>query len=123
VNLKNLVFPRMGLWLWMSIALLGLIWFLAPHMVKVAAYKLALITIAAYIAYWISRGLEGGVRPHQLEREAAQSEENVRFGKIGRPLADHVMTQAGNLRRAAEAIRVRRCYIVCACMIAVALGS
>lgn len=119
-RITGFVFPRMGLWLWLSIGLIVLIWILAPHMVKVSAYKLSLITIAAYVGYWISRGLEGGVRPHDLERTGRQL---IACSEPDQVQRDLKQSSGYDMLRRAEVVRTRRCYIVCAVMLAVALGS
>lgn len=137
--LAGLVFPRMGLWLYASIALCVLIWFLAPHMVKVGAYKLALITVAAFIGYHISRALESrGWRPHELIGKAkncqkrsyldqfpkhllTEQEDRVKAGEVDLDVV--VCQRAWELEQLAAAAYQRRAWVVSACMIAAALGS
>jgi hypothetical protein len=124
-RLQALVAPRMGLWLWLSIALAVLIWFLAPHMVKVSTYKLSNITIAAYLGYWLARALEGGRRPHELEAQARAALETPwpRGSITEKEFWGQQYTIAHELRREANQIRWRRVAIVAVCIIGAALGS
>ena len=113
--LAALIFPRMGLWLYISIALCALIWFLAPHMVKVGAYKLALITVAAFIGYHINRALESrGWRPHNLVKQANMLKEEP---------SEASQRHSWECAQLAAAAYQRRAWVVSACMIAAALGS
>lgn len=108
---KSLIVPRMGLWLYASIALLAALYLIAPHMAQVVLFKLCLITVAAWLGYWISRALERGRRPHELKEHAFQHREN------GRP------ERADHLEARAELLLLRRTIIVAAAMIAAALGG
>ncbi len=83
----------MGLWLVVSLALAGLIAVLAPQQLGVTAYKLSLITTAAWLGYWIDRGLFPYARPNKVP--------------------DYLMGEAMH----------RRAIIIAACMIGVALGT
>jgi len=89
---------RMAEWLLISVVLLVAIWFTAPQQLGVSMYKLSLITTAAWVGYWIDRSLFPYARPDKLEYVVG-----------GAPII-----AAAQLRRAA---------IVCACMIASALGA
>lgn len=57
---------RLRMWHWcaITVALMGLVGWLAPHQLEVTLYKLSLVTLAAWIGYWIDRGLFPYARPH-----------------------------------------------------------
>jgi hypothetical protein len=105
----NLIAPRMGWWLYLSIALLlGVAYFAAP-MLKVILYKAVILTLAAFIGDKIARHLEdSNERPHEL-LERATAEQNIEL--------------ALDLARRADAAYYRRAIIVAAAMIAAALGT
>ena len=55
-NLKNsfpLLKPRLSGWLLTSVLLLGTIALVSPQQLPVVIYKLALITLAAVLGYWL----------------------------------------------------------------------
>lgn len=125
---------RMSLWMWISIAIGVAIYFLAQHMIQVALFKLGLITIASYLGYWIARFLERGERPHEFFMQAemlrvqarelaatttnADERDRAKDDKVG-----GFLTDAYNLQRQGEAIMYRRTAIVCASLLASALGG
>lgn len=84
---------RMGLWLLVSLVLAGLIAVIAPQQLGVTAYKLSLITSAAWVGYWIDRGLFPYARPDKGQ--------------------DYLMGEAMH----------RRAIIIAACVVGVALGA
>ena len=53
-------------WLLISLLLVLAIAALAPHQLGVSLYKLSLITMAAWVAYWIDRSLFPYARPDDL---------------------------------------------------------
>jgi hypothetical protein len=115
-----LVSHRMSLWLWVSVALLVAIFFLARHMIGVALFKLALMTIAMYVGYAGSLAIEGALgfgkrrmRPHEYQAEAAQLR------------ADHgnADPRAWELDQIAAWMLLRRTIIVAAALLASALGG
>ncbi len=57
---------RMADWLLYSLALMALVWFMAPQQLPVAVYKLALLSLAAVTSYWIDRSLFPYARPDVL---------------------------------------------------------
>lgn len=67
---------RMIEWLIVSLLLVGLIWLTAPQQLPVSLYKLSLITMAAWMAYWIDRSAFPYARPDRaatgIERAGAQ---------------------------------------------------
>lgn len=98
--------PRMTGVLIISIALTAAIYFIAPHQLPVTLYKLSMVTLSAWVAYWIDRWLYPDAR------------------------VDSFLTQSGNkkiviseMMAAFCAAQYRRAIIVIGTMIAVALGA
>lgn len=58
--------PRMSGWLLISLLLMGAIYVVAPQQLGVSLYKLSLITTAAWVGYWIDRGLFPYARPDDV---------------------------------------------------------
>ncbi len=108
----RLLTPRMGLWLLLTLLLLGALWWVAPHMLKVVLYKAVLLTLAAFLGDKVARTIERrNARPHEWMEEAKRFAEKRRF-----ELAE------GCYRRV-DAIYLRRAIVVGAFAIAAALGS
>lgn len=103
---------RMGSWLFVSVMLLASIALVAPYQLPVVLYKLALITSAAWVGYWIDRGLFYYARPNQF----IQSYSAVSVPETGLPISQ---SQA----IAFAAAMMRRAVIIGAAMFAVALGA
>lgn len=106
----RLTFPRMGWWLWITIALVVGVAFLARHMLTVLLWKATLLTLAAFLGDKIARTVERrNARPHELLEQAGQ------------------LREAGgaweHLERRADAIYLRRAIIIGAAMVAAALGT
>lgn len=57
---------RMIEWLLVTVALLALIAWVSPQQLPVALYKLALVTSAGWLAYWISVSLMPYARPDKF---------------------------------------------------------
>lgn len=94
--------PRMTGWLLIGLALSVMTLLLAPQQLPVTAYKLSLITVAAWIGYWADRGLFPYARPDAfLPNIEIQSHASAAFGVA----------------------MMRRAIIVAACIIGVALGA
>ena len=55
--------PRLSGWLIITIALLFLVWLLAPQQLPVSLYKLSLVSLAAVVGYWLDRSLFPYARP------------------------------------------------------------
>ncbi|OZI15152.1 hypothetical protein CE195_03720, partial [Sodalis-like symbiont of Philaenus spumarius] len=89
--------PRLAGWLAVSLALLLLIGLVSPQQLPVVLYKLALITLAAVVGYWLDRSLFPKARPgqylHHDHPEVAQGRHPVRGGC-------HQVFAAAQLRRA-----------------------
>lgn len=64
--------PRMTEWLIVSLLLLAAIWVLAPQQLGVSLYKLSLITMAAWVGYWIDRSLFPYARPDDAELNVSE---------------------------------------------------
>jgi len=55
--------PRLSGWLVITIALLFMVWLLAPQQLPVSLYKLSLVSLAAVVGYWLDRSLFPYARP------------------------------------------------------------
>jgi hypothetical protein len=104
--------PRMALWLVVSIVLAVVVALLAPQQLPVSLYKLSLITTAAWMAYWIDRGLFPYARPDRFIAWCASP------GAPGRALS---ITREQAIAVAASMLR--RAILIAAAMIGVALGA
>lgn len=117
--LVTLVAHRNSWWLWLSVVLMVAIYFLARHMVGVALFKLALLTIAMYVGYVGSLAMEGAIgsaanrrkRPHEYMADA----------DAARAAGDK--ERGWQLDQFAAAMLWRRAMIVSAAMLAVAMGG
>ncbi|MBS1186711.1 MAG: hypothetical protein H6R04_729 [Burkholderiaceae bacterium] len=96
-NLVGAARARMSLWLIVSVLLLASIAVTAPRLLPVSLYKLSLITTAAWVAYWIDRGLFPYARPDGFTMDTQQ------------------LLYASAM--------IRRALIISAAMIGVALGA
>jgi hypothetical protein len=94
----------MTLWLLVSLALAVAILLLAPQQLPVTLYKLSLITVAAWLGYWIDRGLFPYARPDAF----------IYSGSC---------QPRGAYGHAFEAAMLRRALVVAACIVGVALGA
>jgi len=115
--MSRILRARMGLWLWVSLALVVLIGVTAPHLLPVSLYKLSLITSAAWVGYWVDRGLFPYARPdiylvHPWSLAAPYVPPTPASAEVRPGYA--VVFAAAMLRRAA---------IIAAAMIGVALGA
>lgn len=104
--------PRMALWLAISIVLTVVIALLAPQQLPVSLYKLSLITAAAWVAYWIDRGLFPYARPDRFIQWGAS---------IGTPGAGLSITHEQAIAFAASMLR--RAILIAAAIVGVALGA
>jgi Cu/Ag efflux pump CusA len=100
---------RMSVWLVVTIVLCVIVAFIARHQLGVTVYKLSLISLGAYIGYWIDRGLSPYARPHDLINKAAEAWQDVGRWEILADLAARAM--------------LRRAIIVAACVVAAGLGA
>lgn len=115
-----IAWPRMGLWFWLSVALIIAIAFLASHMLKVLLWKVALATTMAFLGDKIVRLMERrNARPHELLEEARL----VESGEKPAPDMWFTMPYVTDLRRRADAIYYRRAIVMGAAMLAGALGT
>lgn len=128
---------RMADWLLYSMALMALVWFMAPQQLPVAVYKLALLSLAAVTSYWIDRSLfpyarpdvlllgeEVGVVEHESETSFLDIRGVVSFAEAELSL-DSPLDMATNRERLAlgAACMLRRALIVGFAMLAVSLGA
>lgn len=103
-------FKRLWIWAAVTLALMVVVWLIAPQMVKVSLYKLSLITAAAWVGYRLDLAIGEPTRPHELLKEAGE----VRAANPER---------AWQLESLACDRYKRRALTVAAVMIAAALGS
>lgn len=103
---------RMGTWLFVSLGLFAIIALIAPYQLPVAIYKLALITSAAWVGYWIDRGLFWYARPGMFIQWCTSP---------GTPALGLSISQPQAIAFAAA--MMRRAIIIGAAMFAVALGA
>ena len=89
--------PRMTNWLLITLVLSLVVLLLAPQQLPVTLYKLSLITVAAWVGYWIDRGLFPYARPDLFE--------------------------VGGRDALFSSTMLRRAVIVAACIIGVAMGA
>lgn len=115
---------RMAVWLFVSLALAGIIAAIAPKLLPVSIYKLSLITSAAWVAYWIDRSLFPYARPDAFLP-------NLPVFSVGGPycpgtaqvVAEGLTVMDEKLLQAFSMAQLRRAIIIAAAMIAVALGA
>lgn len=108
----NVKLPRMAGWLMVSIVLALVIVALAPQQLPVTLYKLSLITTAAWVAYWIDRGLFPYARPDRFIQWNASP---------GAPAVGLALSSSQVIAFAAAMLR--RAILIAAAMIGVALGA
>lgn len=107
--------PRMAGWLLAALLLVVAIALISPQQLPVALYKLSLISLAAFVAYWLDRSLFPYARPDSyLERDwrhgTDEPENDADFRVV-----------PGYVRPFCTAM-LRRAVIVGAVVIGVALG-
>ncbi|WP_051299246.1 putative holin [Marinobacterium litorale] len=113
ITIPRIAIPRLIVWLLVSIALLAAIAWVSPHQLPVVLYKIALVTIAAVLAYWLDRTLFPYARPHVLFGEA----DHYQDGDLKRDRA-----QEAGYRWSASIATLRRALIVLACVLGLTLG-
>ncbi|MFV0678988.1 putative holin [Ottowia sp.] len=116
---------RMTDWLLATLALLVVVWLMAPHQLPVSVYKLSLVTMAAVVGYWIDRSLFPYARPDIFLAGEANAE----------PLPDAAAAECGTDDVCVLAVAdgsgpqlmamamLRRAIIVAAAMLAMGLGA
>lgn len=115
--LQRFLRHRMALWLFVSLALALLIGLFAPQQLPVSLYKLSLITSAAWLGYWIDRGMFPYARPDvYLQHPWSLSAPYVE------PTPESATLREGYAAVFAAAM-LRRVGIIAAAMIGVALGA
>lgn len=112
--LFRLITHRMAPALWISLALFAVIACLAPKLLPISLYKLALITTAAWVAYWIDRWLFPYARPDTFLDQP---------WSLGAPMIPKALPLNPEQVKAFNVAQIRRAIIIGAAMIAVALGA
>jgi len=113
-HLIRFICARMSPWLFVSLALLVAIAVTAPRLLPVSLYKLSLITCAAWVAYWIDRGLFPYARPDAFMAVVCSPGAGITVKSVPKELPQALGFAAAQLRRA---------VIIAAAMIGVALGA
>lgn len=103
--------PRLGGWLFAAALLIGIIATVSPQQLPVVIYKLALITLAAVLGYWLDRSLFPDSSPGQLMTNG-----------IVRASADDLPATAIDWCVILAAALIRRSLIVAAVCLSVAIG-
>ncbi|SIQ30569.1 putative holin [Marinobacterium stanieri] len=111
--LSKLPIPRLVVWLIVSVALLAGIALVSPQQLPVVLYKIALVTIAAVLAYWLDRTLFPYARPHELFDQATRRQEGY---------TQHDCERGSTIRWSANIATLRRALIVLACVLGLTLG-
>jgi hypothetical protein len=106
----KLPIPRLVVWLLVSVVLLAGIALISPQQLPVVLYKIALVTIAAVLAYWLDRTLFPYARPHIL------------FDNCNALISDSQIDAGRQLRWHASLSTLRRALIVLACVLGLTLG-
>jgi hypothetical protein len=127
--IANFFAPRMGWWLYLSIALLAGVAYFALPMLKVILYKVVILTLMGFIGDKIARHLEDtNKRPHEL-LGMAWAMLVPPTPAPGQDLGPVVLDKqqqidlAVHWERRADAIYYRRAIVIAAAMIAGALGT
>ncbi len=107
--LSKLPIPRLAFWLLVSVVLLAGIALISPQQLPVVLYKIALVTIAAVLGYWLDRTLFPYARPHKFIEATFDV-----------PLSE-IECHRLNWQQAAFAT-LRRALIVLACVLGLTLG-
>lgn len=109
-TLSTVLHTRLLGWVLTTLVLLAFITFLTPQQLPVVIYKLALITLAAVLGYWLDRSLFPKARPGQyLKHEPSLMANGIYPVKTG-------------YHQVFSAALIRRAIIVAAVCLAVAMG-
>ncbi|NWO05360.1 MAG: hypothetical protein HLX50_06575 [Alteromonadaceae bacterium] len=105
--------PRLFGWGIVALVLVLALAWLAPQQLPVVAYKLALVTIAVVLAYWLDRALFPYARPHVMFRCATDYQQSPdREERI----------RGSSVRWSANIAMLRRALIVIACVLGLTMG-
>lgn len=95
--LRTFALPRLTLWAIVSVILLFAIAMVSPQQLPVVLYKLALVTLACVLGYWLDRALFPYDRPHT-------------YHEYGEDLIPRGLAM------------LRRAFVVLACVLGLTLG-
>ncbi|MBZ9612157.1 putative holin [Rheinheimera maricola] len=95
--MPTLQLPRLFTWIILSLALIAAIAFFSPHQMPLVLYKVALVSLAAVLGYWLDRALYPYDRPHT-------------YAETGEDLVPRGLAM------------LRRALIVLACVLGLTLG-
>jgi len=107
--------PRFSGWIIAAIALLVVLLFISPQQLDVVAYKLALISVAAVVGYWLDRSLFPYARPDSYLKKHWHLGTDEPEG-----LADFEVV--GGYYQIFAVAMLRRALVILAVVIGVALG-
>lgn len=111
--------PRMAEWLLAALLLTIVIAFTSPQQLPVVLYKLALISLAAVVAYWLDRSFFPYARPDSY----LNTDDWARSWRVsGKRLMDADFPVAKEYHLIFAAAMLRRAIIVGAVVVGVALG-
>lgn len=91
-NIRLHSFLRLGLFAAGAVVLAGIVYWIAPAQLPVAAWKFALVSAAAYVGYWLDRQLFPYNRPHTLATPEVL--ENPHVDPMGIILASAMLRRA-----------------------------
>lgn len=115
----SFTFPRMLVWLVLTIVLMGLALLLqakAPgNLIAVTLYKAHLLSLGGWGGYWLDRALFPYARPHCFDLPTQE-------GKSTKEIRSDLFDQLAEGRALGYAA-LRRSIIVAACLITVGLGA
>lgn len=114
----KLYIPRLTVWIILTLGLLATMLIAAPHQVPVVIYKLALVSFAAIVGYWIDRSLCPYARPDSYLREDWRVWKVSQTGDVNN--ADYPVII--EYRWVFIAAMLRRAIIMAAVILAMALG-
>lgn len=108
----NSLLDKLRCWPWLLAACMSAVcvYFIAPQQLGLLLWALTKLSFAAYLGYWIDRGIYSYARPRDL----------YTAGEIARDQGD--MPKAKYLARLAFAAAIRRAIIMAASIMAIGLG-
>ena len=109
---RHSLLDKLRCWPWLLAACLStvVVYIVAPQQVGLLLWALSKLSFAAYLGYWIDRGVYSYARPRDL----------YTAGEIARDQGD--MPKAKYLARLAFAAAIRRAIIMAATIVAIGLG-
>lgn len=107
--------PRLFYLFLFNLALIGIIFAIAPQQAPVTLYKLSLVTLAGLVGYWLDRAIFPYARPDSFIKSRS-----VKFNQMY-PFAEPVIHK--DLEFVFAATLIRRAIIIGCAMLAMGLGA